>query len=182
MECEELEEGEENEENLDVENECSQSELQYQAKIKSPKMNIVTPKRYKNTPLVNEAVNLMRSFTSNKVEKDEYTLFGEQVALKIRKLTTPYAKFTVQNIINNTLFEAETGKFDNQHFINPHYQSVHPYSFASPQSVNSQFNRMQSPNNNSMNRFTHSPSTSVQSELYYSDGSSLEYHENAPRD
>lgn len=40
--------------------------------------------------------------------KDEYSAFGEFVAIKIRKLTSCVAKSKAMNLITNTLFELES--------------------------------------------------------------------------
>lgn len=60
-------------------------------------------------PVLNEALNIMRSVQT---EKDEYTLFGQQVAIKLRKIASPHARFTIQNIINKALFDGEIGMYD----------------------------------------------------------------------
>jgi len=59
-----------------------------------------------------DTLALLREINSLRQEKDEFTLFGEQVAVKLRKLTSPYARIMAQHIINTTLFEAEMGKYD----------------------------------------------------------------------
>ncbi|KAM7358646.1 dpt-YFP repressor by overexpression [Cochliomyia hominivorax] len=43
---------------------------------------------------------------------DEYGVFGEYVAITIRKLKTSKAKIVVKHLINNLLYEAELGKYD----------------------------------------------------------------------
>ncbi|XP_037811926.1 myosin-G heavy chain isoform X1 [Lucilia sericata] len=43
---------------------------------------------------------------------DEYGVFGEYVAITIRKLKTSKAKIVVKHLINNLLYEAEMGKYD----------------------------------------------------------------------
>ncbi|XP_017060031.1 homeobox protein cut [Drosophila ficusphila] len=43
---------------------------------------------------------------------DEYGVFGEYVAITIRKLKTPKSKIVVKHLINNLLYEAELGKYD----------------------------------------------------------------------
>lgn len=62
--------------------------------------------------MANEAYEVMKTLVGKKVERDEYQIYGEHVACKIRKLTTDYAKSTVQHIINNILYEAELGKYN----------------------------------------------------------------------
>ncbi|KAF5305365.1 hypothetical protein FQA39_LY09194 [Lamprigera yunnana] len=51
-----------------------------------------------STPILNVALNLMKSIQFNKAEKDEYSLFGEQVAIKLRKINSPQARFIVQRL------------------------------------------------------------------------------------
>ncbi|XP_033149509.1 protein kinase 4 isoform X2 [Drosophila busckii] len=43
---------------------------------------------------------------------DEYGVFGEYVAITIRKLKTAKSKIVVKHLINNLLYEAELGKYD----------------------------------------------------------------------
>lgn len=79
---------------------------------------------------MNEAVNLLRSIQSKKKEKDEYDSFGEQVAIKLRKITSPQARFEAQQIINKTLFEAEMGMAGYSYNANTH-QQTYPNIFPS---------------------------------------------------
>lgn len=79
---------------------------------------------------MNEAVNLLRSIQSKKKEKDEYDSFGEQVAIKLRKITSPQARFQAQQIINKTLFEAEMGMAGYSYNANTH-QQTYPNIFPS---------------------------------------------------
>lgn len=46
------------------------------------------------------------------VQTDDFDIFGELVARKLRKLRTPYAQATVQHVISNILYEAEIGQYD----------------------------------------------------------------------
>lgn len=59
-----------------------------------------------------EAYEVMKSLVCKQGQRDEYHVFGEHVGYKIRKLPTDYAKSTVEYLINNILYEAETGKYD----------------------------------------------------------------------
>ncbi|KAF5300964.1 hypothetical protein FQA39_LY10934 [Lamprigera yunnana] len=71
---------------------------------------ILTQGRYIQGTSTEFAINIMKSIQSRKMQaRDEFSAFGEQVAMKIRKLSSPYAKFAVQNAINNILFEAANG-------------------------------------------------------------------------
>ncbi|KAJ8870092.1 hypothetical protein PR048_029103 [Dryococelus australis] len=53
-----------------------------------------------------------RTYSLKKQERGEYTVFGEQVAIKLTKLLFPHDRYMVQHIINNTLFGAEMGKYN----------------------------------------------------------------------
>lgn len=46
-------------------------------------------------------------------EKDEYGVFGEYIAAKVKSLSTHYARATVKHRINNIIYRAELGGFDN---------------------------------------------------------------------
>ncbi|XP_062129963.1 GATA zinc finger domain-containing protein 7 [Drosophila sulfurigaster albostrigata] len=54
--------------------------------------------------------NSSNNISSNHV--DEYGVFGEYVAITIRKLKTSKSKIVVKHLINNLLYEAELGKYD----------------------------------------------------------------------
>lgn len=52
---------------------------------------------------------------TNPIQKkhlDDFDVFGDLVARKLRRLSTRYARCTTQNLIHNLLYEAEIGKFD----------------------------------------------------------------------
>ncbi|XP_055838779.1 uncharacterized protein LOC129906853 [Episyrphus balteatus] len=75
-------------------------------------------------PILNETLNLIRTIQDKK-EKDEYTLFGESVALRLRKIPSPEARFAVQNIINKALFDGEMGV----HYpSNTFYENTHAFT------------------------------------------------------
>lgn len=44
--------------------------------------------------------------------RDEFNIFGEHIANKIRKLPSVHAQNTVQHLISNLLYEAELGKYN----------------------------------------------------------------------
>lgn len=102
-----------------------------------------------NDTLVHGALSLLQAIQSNqgkKEEKDEYTLFGEQVAMKIRKIVSPQARFTVQTVINQTLFQAEMGFF-NGHNNHPHHSPTYNFPPNTPFATSSYtaVNEAQSP-------------------------------------
>lgn len=76
--------------------------------LKKPKVSSTSAT---NAAIIVETVNLLRPIQTRKNDKDEYTLYGKQVAIKLRNITSPQARFSVQQIINNVLFEAEMGHF-----------------------------------------------------------------------
>lgn len=68
---------------------------------------------------LDEALNVMRSLQSKRANiDDEYSLYGEQIAIKLRKLSSPRTRLVVQNKINQLLFEAEMGYLEHQHGYN----------------------------------------------------------------
>ncbi|KAL3266903.1 hypothetical protein HHI36_011053 [Cryptolaemus montrouzieri] len=65
-----------------------------------------------NAPLFDEDVNLMKSMQSKRADiKDEYSLYGEQIAIKLRSLP-PQTRFYVQKSFNQILFDAEIGQLE----------------------------------------------------------------------
>lgn len=74
-----------------------------------------------------EAYNLMKELRDNKRQRDNFDVFGEHVACKIRSLNSPFAQNTVEHIISNTLFEASMGKYDNPGQYYPLMPSRSPY-------------------------------------------------------
>ncbi|XP_044760513.1 uncharacterized protein LOC123317941 [Coccinella septempunctata] len=69
--------------------------------------------RSPSAPIIDEALNLMRSIQNKRADNtDEFSLYGEQIAIKIRRLSSPRTKFIVQNEINKILFDAEMGYYD----------------------------------------------------------------------
>lgn len=71
-------------------------------------------KRFKrdSTSMADEAYHVMKSLYQKNEVKDEFEIFGQHVACKIRKLSTSYAKSTVQYHINNIIYQAELGQYD----------------------------------------------------------------------
>lgn len=70
-------------------------------------------KRPKSTPgATEEALTIMKEIQAGKSIRDQYTVFGKQIGMQIRDLTSPYARKVVKKIISNVLFDAEMGKYD----------------------------------------------------------------------
>lgn len=63
--------------------------------------------------------------------KDQFSIFGEHVACKIRSLKTEFAKNTVEHLIGNILWEASTGKYDHPYTYNGPPQAHMPTATAS---------------------------------------------------
>lgn len=136
------------------------SNKKVQKEFKSPKKPMPTKRKHgshsaTSTPVMNEAINLMRSIQSNKVEKDEYSLYGEQVAMKLRKINSPQARFTVQNIINQALFDGEMGIYSRNTPAHSYYRNTYytPTGHFGPQ-----FQYYS--NNSNMNNTTSTPLSS----------------------
>ncbi|KAK4878708.1 hypothetical protein RN001_011214 [Aquatica leii] len=134
--------------------------------------------RQQNMPVVNEAINLMKSIQSRKMQdRDEFSEFGEQVAMKMRKLSSPHAKFAVQNATNSILFEAEMGRFDNPPPPLFHHNPTAIYNTNLPLNIPPQFPPYCSPSppilasTNCLGgtTYVYSMSPSVQSEPSYGD-------------
>lgn len=49
----------------------------------------------------------------NEKDRDEYDIYGEYIGCKLRKFPNPRVRCIVQHLINNVIFRAEMGKFDN---------------------------------------------------------------------
>lgn len=73
----------------------------------------ISTRKRSRTNEVSEAYAIMKDISASRAQRDEYSLFGEQVGIKIRKLPTAHAKSMVQHIIQTTLFEAEMGRYNN---------------------------------------------------------------------
>lgn len=87
-------------------------------------------KRKKNQ-MAEEAYEVMKSMVKSQENRDEYNVFGEIVACKIRKLPTDYSKSTVQHLINSILYDAELGRYNNppqQHNFNLPYSQTFNYN------------------------------------------------------
>ncbi|XP_043263447.1 uncharacterized protein LOC122403782 [Colletes gigas] len=127
LECSE-EDSDENE--IEVEEDSSDFINTESQKFVSPK-NIPSRKR-KNDGDAKEAYKILKHMYSNKKIKDEYDLYGEQVAIKIRKLQTPQSRAIVQHLINTTLFEAEMGKYNNFPSFNNPNPNPYTHNYTSP--------------------------------------------------
>jgi hypothetical protein len=74
----------------------------------------------------------MKSIQKSRMEReqknlDEFDVFGDLVARKLRVFRTRYAQCTVQNLISNLLYEGEMGKYDEppQRNFYPLYDNYH---------------------------------------------------------
>ncbi|XP_045775050.1 uncharacterized protein LOC123873973 [Maniola jurtina] len=82
-----------------------------QAVLKLPR---VIQKNQENHASKNVLQTLESIFQSRNfiLQRDECDVFGEMVAQNLKQLKTEYAKVTVQNRINNLLYEARLGRYD----------------------------------------------------------------------
>lgn len=77
-----------------------------------------------NDVAIEKTLNMVNSLVHNRKDVDEYTLFGEQIAFKLRSLKTDYARITVQHHINNLIYEAQLGKYDYSQTQNQGYYTT----------------------------------------------------------
>ena len=81
-------------------------------KFQPAKQNSSVPKKQKTEDALSGAYSVLKEIHQSRQARDEYTLFGEQVAAQLRKLPTEHSKIIVQQIISTTLFEARLGKYN----------------------------------------------------------------------
>jgi len=71
----------------------------------------------------------MKSIQEKNTTRDQFSVYGEEVGIRIRDLTSSNAQKITKHAISNILFEAEMGKYDNvthfQHF-NPQFYPPFP--------------------------------------------------------
>lgn len=91
--------------------------------------------------------------------RDDYSVFGEHVANKIRKLSNPRTQATVQHLICNMLFDAEMGRLDQPPRIyeQPHYPPHQPSTMYGQPFTSGRTVMSQSPSP-STSTVSHSPS------------------------
>lgn len=101
----------------DVEHSTEKHEMN--GKQRQPKKTFSAPKKIKlaakqkhEDPLTVEAYSIMKKVYENKHERDEYDIYADNVASRIRHLRTHYAKVTTKHLIDNLLYEAELGHYD----------------------------------------------------------------------
>lgn len=119
--------------------------------FKSPKKTFNT-KRMKDSPvqqtvsMATQALSTMKNILETKHGRDEFTVFGEQVSLTLRNLSSRKAKIIAQHKINNILFEAQMGKYDLGDPLLENYYQHSPYPYRPPLSApQSQNSNLQSP-------------------------------------
>lgn len=66
---------------------------------------------------IQDIYKTIKSFENNsrhrdKNNPDDFDVFGDLVARKLRNLNTRYAQCTLQHLINNLLYEGELGNYD----------------------------------------------------------------------
>jgi len=105
------------------------------------------------------------------------------VECKISKLSTNYAKITVQHLINNILYEAELGKYDNppvNQFTNSSLLTVSPafnnYSYGLATSTSTQHQSFNIQPSTGNNNFSTSWPSSSSLELAPPDFQQIDYN------
>ncbi|KAJ8711172.1 hypothetical protein PYW07_008414 [Mythimna separata] len=85
-----------------------------QPRRRRPSIRMAVLRLEKQKPIVKHRVNITKEREPRKKseDKDEYTMYGELVAMKLKKIENSYARSTAQYHINNILYKAEIGAFD----------------------------------------------------------------------
>lgn len=77
------------------------------------KREVVTPpRRSSNYYAVTSTKADKQNFVISDSRKDEYSVFGEYIANKLRKLKTPRTRSNIQQIVTTILWQAEYGLYD----------------------------------------------------------------------
>ncbi|CAK1596286.1 unnamed protein product [Parnassius mnemosyne] len=76
----------------------------------------VSPKKKKNETFDSleaqkEVYGIMKELHTERKSRDDFTIFGEHIACRLRNLRDPYTIATVQNQIHNIIFQAEIGLY-----------------------------------------------------------------------
>lgn len=131
-----------------------------------------------------EAFKTMREIRENACKRDEYTVFGELIANKLRKFSnSPRSVAIAQRAINDILFNLEmqhygadtshTQSNDSVTFNTFHYNQYNSPSNAStsssPSIISGSVHNLQQPNQNSGLTFLSSPLINVQQQSWDND-------------
>lgn len=106
-------------------------------------VSAVNAKKRTFTEMCRDACSLLRAVNKKLDARDEFQVFGEHVAMKLRSLKSELAKNVAQYHINNILFEAITGKYDTfckqqqPHPQQPYQEQQHSSPAPSGQTINS---------------------------------------------
>lgn len=94
------------------------NDVQNDSETLPPEMNILP--NISTNILPNISTNISSNITEqnsdvakNEKDRDEYDIYGEYIGYKLRKFPNPRVRCIVQHLINNVIFRAEMGKFDN---------------------------------------------------------------------
>ncbi|XP_050064604.1 uncharacterized protein LOC126553492 [Aphis gossypii] len=147
----------ENSENV-AECELTQKDHEINAEFSIP---VQPPKKKKNQvsdKCIEEAIEILKRPYPTAPTPDEWSVYGQHLANKLRKYT-PHTSSIVQHYFNNILFEADMGKYeiDNRHNIiqQPQYSNFHTYS--TPSATFSQ----SSPSSSTASPYHYTPATSL---------------------
>lgn len=77
---------------------------------------------------VNEAYNIMKSCYKDVLNqqpqlRDEYSVYGENIANRLRKIKNPVRVCRLQNTIDNLIFQAEMQEFEERHTVNTNQET-----------------------------------------------------------
>lgn len=93
------------------------------SQLATPKLKVSVKKRTlgskskENDNRAQEVFEMMKSVNESRKKReekpiDDFDVFGDLVARKLRGLRTRYAQCTIQHLINNLLYDGELGKYD----------------------------------------------------------------------
>lgn len=94
---------------------CSSGPSNYESishRFQKPMINKITRKRQKHDGRMDETYKFMKSIQQNLKEKDDYTIYGENVAIRMRNAKQSNRAVAIaKNQIDNILFKLEMGEF-----------------------------------------------------------------------
>lgn len=90
------------------------NDVQNDSETLPPEMNILPNISTNILPNISSNITEQNSeVAKNEKDRDEYDIYGEYIGYKLRKFPNPRVRCIVQHLINNVIFRAEMGKFDN---------------------------------------------------------------------
>lgn len=77
-----------------------------------PQTSTIKKVKRQNSNIAAETYNMIKSLQNKTQERDEFSIYGEHVACKLRKLATSHAQIMTQYHINQILHFAELGSYN----------------------------------------------------------------------